>query len=398
MKKSFRVSIVLSLVISLTPATATAVYNGMPALGDERVVLVVGGPQWRISCSGSLIAPRLVYTAAHCADAGANYVWPPNATVGENNSFAPVKVIKQIIPKEFNNNCVNCGRGPIQDFMILVLESDLADVKPMRIATISEVSQLIQNQTDVIQIGYGVKQWAPNNSVGPTNYPERLVSKLRATSFLQSNQEEKDLLASKPNIFINTINSPDKTMCGGDSGSPLYFKDGKDYVFIGPLSSVTGISCQYSKNDSMRSNAYWIERTLGVYYVAAYYQESINEAEKFLKAKIQEEAEAKAAAELKAKQEAEERATAEAKAAAELKAKQEAEERAADEVKAKAAADLKAKQDAEAKVAADKIAAEQLAASKAAALKKTTITCIKGKLTKKVTAVKPKCPTGYTKR
>jgi hypothetical protein len=26
---------------------------------------------------------------------------------------------------------------------------------------------------------------------------------------------------------------------------------------------------------------------------------------------------------------------------------------------------------------------------------KTTITCIKGKLTKKVTAVKPKCPTGY---
>jgi hypothetical protein len=28
--------------------------------------------------------------------------------------------------------------------------------------------------------------------------------------------------------------------------------------------------------------------------------------------------------------------------------------------------------------------------------KKTTITCVKGKLTKKVTAVKPKCPTGYT--
>ena len=34
------------------------------------------------------------------------------------------------------------------------------------------------------------------------------------------------------------------------------------------------------------------------------------------------------------------------------------------------------------------------AADKAAA-KKTTITCAKGKLTKKVTAVKPKCPTGY---
>jgi hypothetical protein len=30
--------------------------------------------------------------------------------------------------------------------------------------------------------------------------------------------------------------------------------------------------------------------------------------------------------------------------------------------------------------------------------KKTTITCVKGKLTKKVTAVNPKCPTGYKKK
>jgi hypothetical protein len=30
--------------------------------------------------------------------------------------------------------------------------------------------------------------------------------------------------------------------------------------------------------------------------------------------------------------------------------------------------------------------------------KKSTITCIKGKTTKKVTAVKPKCPAGYKKK
>jgi hypothetical protein len=54
------------------------------------------------------------------------------------------------------------------------------------------------------------------------------------------------------------------------------------------------------------------------------------------------------------------------------------------ELKAKQAAELKAKKEAEAK-----------AAAVAAANKKTTITCVKGKLTKKVTAVKPKCPSGY---
>jgi hypothetical protein len=31
-------------------------------------------------------------------------------------------------------------------------------------------------------------------------------------------------------------------------------------------------------------------------------------------------------------------------------------------------------------------------------VKATTITCVKGKLTKKVTAVNPKCPTGYKKK
>jgi len=72
--------------------------------------------------------------------------------------------------------------------------------------------------------------------------------------------------------------------------------------------------------------------------------------------KAKQEAEAKAAAELKAKQEAD------AKAAAELKAKQDAAVKAAAELKAKqeadakAAAELKAKQDAEAKAAADKAA------------------------------------------
>jgi len=122
-------------------------------------------------------------------------------------------------------------------------------------------------------------------------------------------------------------------------------------------------------------------------------------------------ADAKAAAELKAKQEAEAKAAADkviadAKAAAELKAKQEAEAKASAELKAKqeaelkAAAELKAKKDAEeaaAKVAAE-LKAKQEAEAKAAELKKTTITCIKGKLTKKVTAVNPKCPSGYKKK
>jgi membrane protein involved in colicin uptake len=78
----------------------------------------------------------------------------------------------------------------------------------------------------------------------------------------------------------------------------------------------------------------------------------------------------------------------EARIAAELKAKQEADAKAAE---------LKAKQEAEAKAAAE-LKAKQEAEVKAAARKKTTITCLKGKLVKRVTGVKPVCPKGYKKK
>jgi hypothetical protein len=154
-------------------------------------------------------------------------------------------------------------------------------------------------------------------------------------------------------------------------------------------------------------------------------QISFIEAKAAAELKAKQEAEAKSAAELKAKQEAEAKSAAElkakqeaeAKSAAELKAKQEAEAKSAAELKAKqeaeakSAAELKAKQEAEAKAAEGKAAGEKiisdakaeaariLAAAKAAAVKKKiTITCIKGKLIKKVTAVKPVCPKGYKKK
>ena len=47
---------------------------------------------------------------------------------------------------------------------------------------------------------------------------------------------------------------------------------------------------------------------------------------------------------------------------------------------------------------ATELKAKQEAEAKAALSKKITITCAKGKLSKKVTAVKPKCPAGYKKK
>jgi hypothetical protein len=50
------------------------------------------------------------------------------------------------------------------------------------------------------------------------------------------------------------------------------------------------------------------------------------------------------------------------------------------------------------KPAPPKVVATPLASPPVAQVKKTTITCVKGKLTKRVSAIKPKCPAGYKKK
>lgn len=92
--------------------------------------------------------------------------------------------------------------------------------------------------------------------------------------------------------------------------------------------------------------------------------------------------------------------------AAEAAAKKAEEERLAREVAEKAAAEKRAEEERVAKEAADAAAkkaeedrlAREAAAKAATANKKTTITCVKGKVTTKVTAVRPVCPKGYVKK
>lgn len=75
-----------------------------------------------------------------------------------------------------------------------------------------------------------------------------------------------------------------------------------------------------------------------------------------------------------------------------------------DAAKAKAAEEKavaeekKVQEEQDAAEAKAKAATAKATKAKAASTKKTTITCVKGKLTKKVTAVKPKCPAGYKKK
>jgi hypothetical protein len=300
------------------------------------------------------------------------WVSSPGIVIPVGGTPNKVKVIAKFVSPLYQaSGCDNGDKskchGPRYDFGILILEKPLG-TKTFKYATSDEISDLNLRGASVFSIGYGITSYAEAKGEVRNVNPNKANAAIRKPYHWSGDE----LLKPFPtNMIVQTRMPEDTYLGGGDSGSPIWFEKDGQWIYIGALSGAQGPTPANSPSDPVWNDTYWGTRGTmgpgGQYWAAQAFPNVIEEASNFLADQII--IEEKAAAELKAKQEAE------VKAAAELKAKQEAE--------VKAAAELKAKQEAEVK---------------AAALKKTTISCVKGKLTKKVTSVKPKCPAGYKKK
>ena len=401
----------LSLLVFPT-SSAHAVHGGESALGDPRVVAII---HWyengQANCTGALIAPRIVMTSAHClarnptdgkypsyktelpktgllsATDAPVWVSAPGVIVAPGNVGAREKArgIAQFpSPLYRDGGAINGDPsklyGPMYDFGIIVLDRPLS-TKTYRIATLEELRDLVKFNKTVTEIGYGLTSYEEAMGIAQRDgIPRKIETTVRSDLILGNN---KELYTVWPELMLlQTKYKKGEYTCGADSGIPAWFEKNGEWIYIGAAGAGMGPECSSAPDDPLWTDQFWSVNGGDQFDTAQAYPEVIEAANKFLADQII--LEVKAAAELKAKQEVE------VKAAAELKAKQEAE--------VKAALELKAKEEADAKSAADKLAAEKLAATKAALLKKTTITCVKGKLTKKVTAVKPACPKGYKKK
>jgi hypothetical protein len=263
----------------------------------------------------------------------------------------------------------------VNDVAFLFLEQELTGPALARAASRDEIESFRLGQGRAFHLGYGCVGGS-NGQITSNSGKPYLAEEIYGTSYQPAHIPIRDRILS--------VKYPNgKSVCPGDSGSPLLMKKGNEVIYVGTI--FAGGSWENAAKGIMNPG----DASVTVLWpfvstLEEKYKEFLSEDTKNRELKAKQEADAnaaadKAAAELKAKQEAE--------IAAALKAKEEAE--------AKAAAELKATQEAEAKAVADKLAAEKIAAAKLASAKKSTITCVKGKLTKKVTAVKPKCPTGY---
>jgi len=377
------ISITLAIaLITSNISLAQSVEFGVDATGDPNAVKVGGG-------SGFLYSERIVLTVGHVIGAenpGAVPYWeregviynPGIVTIAGQKQY---KVKKVLIPStytkpDYMNNIIN------DDNAVVILSEDIPMTKKAVFATEEQMQRFVREKSKVELVGYGIT----HGSQRPvTTINNRAPHKL--TSTLLSPEQVLAFYRQYPNVDWKKINKPgvygivqhrelqQSHICDGDSGSMFFVEENNVRYLLGTTGlGLVNNNCPPPETWYGFPSMSWIDPNSKL-------RDLLKTAEKIVEEDRKREAEEiRLAAELKAKQETE------AKAAAELRAKQEAD--------AKAAAELKVKLEAEAKAAAE-LKAKQEAEAKAAALKKATITCVKGKLTKKVTAVKPKCPSGY---
>jgi len=359
----------LTLVFGMILSSATLAHSvqfGQDALGDPNAIAVQGS-------SGFLYSDRIVFTAAHVI-VGVEEMTPEETTkriaywerdgfvyapgIGNRAGQKQYRVKKVLVSPSYVPRSQNDSTRK-NDFAILILQESIPMKNKVVVASESDVATFIKEKTPVYMVGYGLQN--PSQRT-PPQYGT--LSPRKMTSYLVGNEALREYFRNNPqsispNQTILDVGVPNSenfgSVCDGDSGAGFFVEKSDTRYYLGPVGGQqAGIpNCQSASSATFGVGG-GISGITGTYKFLSLIKEAeslvADDKQKDMK-KVEEE---RLATELKAKQEADERARVEA----ELKAKLEAD-------------------------------------AKAAALKKTTITCVKGKLTKKVTAVKPKCPSGY---
>ena len=428
--KKVALALSIAMLFSLITNSSSAVEFGQDATGDPNAVKVGGA-------SGFLYSDRIVFTAAHVIEStgGLEYwekegvIYSPGiaSTVGAK-TYKAKKIIMSptYIPRNTNN------QTRIDDFAIIVLQESIPIQNSVVVATKENVDSFIANKTTVLMVGYGLQNPSQReiNKVfdfSPRKLTTRMVGEEEILQYRSNNLQKTQ--ATQTVLKYGMLNSKENgSNCDGDSGSGYFVEKEGIRFYIGPTGGF-----QWGITNCYRDNTFGIGGGMTGITPTFKFIDLVKQAETIVAEDKQKEfikaEEIRIAAEAKAKQEAEAKAKAEAEAEAKAKAEAEAEAKAKYESvlnQYQALLErirlLKIKYPQETTLGGIEAKVMNLPIIRGSDLstaivningvnskldysekvwaktQKTTITCVKGKLSKKVTGINPKCPAGYKKK
>lgn len=198
--------IILTLVLGLlinNVSLANSVEFGQDATGDPNAVKVGGG-------SGFLYSERIVLTVGHVVGAenpsarfwgNQNVIYDPGIVTIAGQKQYKVKTV--LVPStytkpDYANNIIN------DDHAVIILREDIPMTKKAVYATEAQMQRFAREKSKVELVGYGITHGSQRSSLSPIN--NRAPNKL--TSNLISPESVVEFYKQYPNVDWNKINKP----------------------------------------------------------------------------------------------------------------------------------------------------------------------------------------------
>ena len=238
-----------ALIFSSTPV-ALAGLNAPVDLNNPRAVPIFGqqGPSevnLMAGWSGFLYSPRIVFSAAHShyrfeANGDRVLIEPKYITVGKPNSSTKNAEGRAKVIKTFVGDYKKSSMGGFNDFIVLVLDKELATISPAKLMTAELEAELVKARAEVVFHGYGEyrdrcdpgqKNPCPEDRNNPNKSPSELPRMNRSNLAPKSDfpwLQGQGLIELANETLLTNLSG-----CPGDSGGGLITTYQGDVFYVG---------------------------------------------------------------------------------------------------------------------------------------------------------------------